>query len=286
MGIALMKGLEMRILTISRQVGSLGDVIAALAARRLEMKLIGPEQIKERANTCDAEYSDACSLYESERGPGFFERLFFETPAYTSLFESLTYEFAAEGDVVIIGRGSQFVLQNIPGVVKVRVVADTPIRVSRIKERFGISHDEAVNYVKKYDNSKRTLLQSVFEQDPTDLALFDMILNTSHFTADGATGVVCEAVNSVDREHQSEDLKQRLNAMAIAKTVETVIKKRLSTGVAWQIRASGDPGVEITLEGRVRDRRNKEKAERIASEHSQVSSVINNIKVTDLSFGF
>lgn len=276
----------MRILTISRQVGSLGDVIAALAARRLEMKLIGPEQIQERANACDTEYSDACSLYESEMGPGFFERLFFETPSYTSLFESLTHEFASQGDVIIVGRGSQIVLKDVPGVVRVRVVADLPIRVSRIEERFGINHDEAVAYVKKHDNSKRSLLQSVYEQDPTEWSLFDIILNTTHFGPDGATNVVCEAVNSVDREKQPEDLKERLSAMAVAKTVETIIKKRLTAGVAWNIIAKGEPGVQIILDGRVRDRRNKERAEKIALEHSQVNSVINNIKVTDLSFGF
>lgn len=276
----------MRILTISRQVGSLGDVVAALAARRLGMELIGPEQIKERANACDSEYSDACSLYETEMGPGFFERLFFDTPAYTSLFESLTYEFAAKGNVVIIGRGSQLVLHEIPGVIKVRMIAPLQLRVSRIQERFGISREEAANYVRKHDNSKRSLMQSVFDKDPTDLSLFDMTLNTANFGADTATNVVCESVNSFDKVAQPEDIKERLSAMAVAKTVETVIKKRLSAGVAWHVKATGDPGVKITLEGRIRDRRNKEQAEKIAKEHSQVSSVENNIKVTELSFGF
>ena len=95
----------MHIVTVSRQLGSLGDVIATVMAREMGYKLIGPDQVHERAHSCDPEFKDACTLYETEKGPGFWDRFFFDTPSYTALFKSLTYEFASQGNVVIIGTG-------------------------------------------------------------------------------------------------------------------------------------------------------------------------------------
>jgi cytidylate kinase len=276
----------MNIITVSRQVGSLGDVIAAIVARKTGLKLIGRDQVHERANECDPEYSDACSVYELEKGPGFFERIFFDTPSYTSLFESLTYEFASEGNVVMVGRGSQLVLRDIPGVTRVRVVASVRIRIERIKDRFGISADEASEFVRKHDAERRALMRSIFQRDPSDWSLFDIVLNTDHYTADAASDVVCEAYARIDKAPEPTDLKAKLAAMAIGKRLETVIKKRMTPRVAYQVQVVGEPGGVMIISGRIGERAHKEKIEAIAKEYPGVTSVINELKVTQLTFSY
>jgi cytidylate kinase len=129
----------MPIITVSRQEGSYGDVIAAILARNMGLELITREKVHEVAQSCDPEYSEACVDYESEHGPGFFERIFFDKTSYTSLFQALTYEQASKGNVIILGRGAQMVLQKIPSVFKLRVVAPTRLRVERVKARYGFS---------------------------------------------------------------------------------------------------------------------------------------------------
>ncbi len=276
----------MNIVTVSRQIGSLGDVIAAIIARKIGLKLIGPDQVQERANACDPEYSDACSVYESEKGPGFFERMFFDTPSYTSLFESLTYEFASEGNVVIVGRGSQLVLRDIPGVTRVRVVASERVRIERIKVRFGIPPDEAAEFVRRHDADRRALMRSLFHRDPGDLSLFDIVLNTDHYTADAASDVACEAVRRIDRAPEPADLKEKLAAMALAKRLETVVKKRMTLRVAYEVQVVGDPGGAMIISGRIGEKKNKERIGEIAREYPGVTSVINDLKVTQLTFSY
>jgi cytidylate kinase len=280
------RGHVMNIVTISRQVGSLGDVIAAIVARKMGFKLIGQDQILERANTCDSEYRDACSLYESERGPGFFERIFFDSPSYTSLFQALTYEFASQRNVVLIGRGAQLMLREVPGVFGLRVAAPVQLRVERIGERFGISAADAAEYVRKHDRERKVLLQSIFDKDLMDWSLYDMVLNTAHYASEGASDVVCRAIEKMEKVPQPEDLQEKLLAMGMAKRLETTIKKRLTPAVAFHVVVDGEPGGKVTLSGRIRDKKNKEKAGQIAEGFPEVTSVDNNLKVTELSFSF
>ncbi|MDQ7785261.1 MAG: cytidylate kinase family protein [Desulfomonilaceae bacterium] len=276
----------MHVVTVSRQLGSLGDVIAAIVARSMGYKLIGPDQVRERANVCDPEYKDACSVYESEKGPGFWERFFFDTPSFTALFKSLTYEFASQGHVVIVGRGSQLVLRDVPGVFSVRIVAPKHIRVDRIAERYGVSKEAASDIVRKHDRERRAMMQSIFDHDDRDWALYDVVLNTTHYAADAGAEVVIKAAQNMTVEPEPEDLLAKLAAMATAKRLETVIKKRLTPGVAWQVEVTGEAGGRMILSGRVGDKRYKDKAGDIAKEFPDVSSVENELKVTELSFGY
>ena len=275
----------MNIVIISGQLGSLSDVVAAIVARKKGYRLIGPEQIHERANVCDVEYADACTMYETETGPGLIGRIFFDSPSYNSLFQSLTYEFASEGNVVIMGRGAQFILRDIPGVFRLRVVAPTRLRVQRIKERYGIASEEASKLVRKHDRQRLSLLQSVFDHDIEDWSLFDMILNTSHFSADGAAETVCNAHDSMERAPQPENIKEKLAAMALAKRIETVIRKRLGSSVAHGVEVTGEPGGLMIISGDVREKANKSNAEKIAKEFAGVTSVKNELKSTQLTFG-
>ena len=275
----------MHVVTVSRQLGSLGDVIAALVAREKGYKLIGPDQIHERANTCDPEYRDVCQVYDSEKGPGFWERIFFDTPSYTALFESLTYEFASQGDVVIMGRGAQLILRGIPGVFNVRTVARTATRVERVAERFGVTREQASESVRKHDRERHALMQSVFEHDERDWALYDIVINTTRYTAEGAARIVVEAADALMEAPAPLDVKAKLAAMAVAKRLETVIKKRLTPSVAYQLSVTGEPGGKMVLSGRVSEKRHKDKAAAIAKDFPEVTSVENSIRVTQLFFG-
>jgi len=275
----------MQIVTISTQVGSYGEVIAALVAKTLGLELISREKVHELAQTCDSDYRDACALYETEHGPGFLRRIFFDKPSHTSLFESLAYEQAARGNVVIVGRGAQIVLRDFPGVLKVRVVAPTELRVQRIMERYGMSQPDAADYVRKHDHERRNLMRSVFDVDATDWGLYDLILNTARFDSGSGTHIVVCAAEKLPKPADEEAQKARLSAMALAKRVETVIKKKLTSTVAHNVTAAADADGALTLSGRVRDHRDREMAEQIAREYPGVASVTSELKVTELSFG-
>ncbi len=275
----------MRIVTISRLVGSYADVIAATIARRLDLELVGRDQVHELAQNCDPEYSRACDLYETEHGPGFFERIFFDRPSYTSLFEALTFEKASTGNVVLVGRGSQVVLRGIPGIFKCRVVAPFSLRVERIMERYNFTKNEAQDFVVKYDHDRENLIRSIFRSDPNEWSLYDIIINTEHYGSSQASDVIIEAIEKMDRVQDEAALCQNLANISVAKKIEALIRRKLSSSIARNVEIKFETGGLVTISGRISERRDREKAEKLVNEYPGVTSVKNDLKVTELTFG-
>jgi cytidylate kinase len=275
----------MNIITVSRLVGSFGDEIAAKVAEKMGLEFVGRTGLHELAMSCDPEYSEACTLYETEHGPGFFERLFFDRPSHKSLFEALTFEQASRGNVVMVGRGAQIVLHDLPGVFSAGVIASPKVRVQRIAKKLAISGEEAVYYVDKYDRDRIKLIKTIFEKDPTDLLLYNLVINTDHYSADAAADVVVHAVRSTDVKTDGKELVDKLKSMALAKRIEALVRKKLTSAVARNVEIGAGPGGIVRIFGHLREKADKARVEKIVAEYPGVTKVENDLKVTDLTFG-
>ncbi len=272
----------MAIVTISRQVGSFGDEIAEMVARRLHHRLIEREQFQQLAGERDPEFKAAFSSAAARLDPRFYERLFFENPGYTCLFESLIYELASLGDVVIVGRGAQVVLRDTPGVFKARIVAPLEIRVKRVMADKGVSLEEASGFVSRYDHQRRAIIQSIYRQDLTDWYLYDMILNTAFFGPEAGAEILSEAVMRMEGPGERDTLREELSHMAFAKRVEAAIKKRFAISPFRQLDVCASRGGHITLSGYVPEPSEREEAEEIARGVDGVVTVLNELKITML----
>jgi cytidylate kinase len=274
----------MSIVSISMQIGSYGDEIAALVANKCNFQFVGQAQVHQLAQDCDVEFSKACTLYEAEMKPSFFETFFFNSAAYTALFESLNYELASRGNVVIIGRGAQIVLRDIEGVFKARVVAPKELRIKRVMDEKKVSMEEAASFVEKYDHQRQALIRSIFNKDLRDLRLYDVIINTVAYTPEGAADILCLAVEKHQKERDPEILKEDLKRRAFAKRVESVVKKKIWTSPYRNIDITTAAPGEVKLSGFVPDKKTKEHAAEVASTVPGVQKVINELRTTELSF--
>jgi len=274
----------MGVVAISRQVGSWGDEIASLVAGKLGYQFVGRNEIHTLAQSCDRDFKDSCTLFEAETQPSFFERIFFSNPAHTSLFESLTYELAARDNVVLVGRGVQIALADIPGVFRARVVAPREVRIKRVKDREGLTVDQAVDFVRDHDRNRRALIQLVYQRDLTDLSLYDLVLNTHHYSPDAGAEVIAAAFRARGEGRSEAGLPQRLKRMALAKRVESAIKKKVATTTYRSIEVSVDDQGRLELNGFVYDKDASVLAQKIAAEQPGVAQVRNKLRTTGLSW--
>ncbi|MFH1057295.1 MAG: cytidylate kinase family protein [Pseudomonadota bacterium] len=274
----------MAVVAISRKVGSYGEEIAAMAAAGLGYRLVGRDEVHRLAQACDADFKRACSMFEAEESAGgLWERLAFGDPAHAALFASLNYELASADNVVLVGRGAQIVLKDIPGVFKVRVVAPLALRVERLMALQGLTRDQAHEYVTRHDDQRRALIQSVFHADLSDWTLYDLMLNTSGMTKEAAAELIVQAVKLMPAPEDPAGLKRTLTDLAFAKRLESVIKRKIVTSGFHDIAVSADSGA-VVLAGLVADKRSKERAAEIARSYPGVTAVDNQLKYTDLSF--
>lgn len=274
----------MALITISRQIASYGDEIAALAAEKLNYQLMDREQIHELAEKCDPEFTDACALFESEIPRSFWEKHFFGSPAYTSLFEALNYEMADQGDAVILGRGSQLVLREVPGILKLRIVAPTEVRVKRIMKQEDLSTDEAWDYVEHYGHLRRNLVQSVFRQDIANWAHYDLVINTADIKVETAAEVIRLAVETMEPVPDEAALKESLARRAMAKHIESAIRKKVTGMMYREIEVDSPSPGRIVIKGLVQNSSDIREVERIAAGLEGVTDVDNQVKLLPSGF--
>lgn len=273
-------GGKMGAITISRQTGSCGDEIATLLAERLHFELINDEKIHQLAEKCDDDYRDACSAYEYETFRGFFERLFYDRPAYKSLFEALNYELAGEGNVVLLGRGAQIVLHDCAGVFHARVVAPQKKRVERVAEQRKWTQQEAWSFLQNQDHQRRNLVQSIYKADINDYELYDIVCNTAHYSAEAVADLLVRAFNKKNEQPEDPGVSMKLKDLAFAKRLESAIRKQVSSSPFMEgIEVTSDPAGKITLKGFVQGEVDWEKAATIAQHHEGVTEVDNKIRI-------
>ena len=99
-----------------------------------------------------------------------------------------------QGGAVILGRGGQVALRDMPDVLHVRVVAPLEIRIRRVQESEGLTADEARAQVSMSDQASAGYVKQYYNADPADPLLYDLVINTSKITPVVATDLVIQAM--------------------------------------------------------------------------------------------
>lgn len=92
---------------------------------------------------------------------------------------------AEEGDCVIIGRCSDFILQDEFETVDVFIHADWNARIARVMERNGLDRAGAIDRIRKTDKRRATYYQHYTDRKWGDVANYDIAVSTSAIGIDG-----------------------------------------------------------------------------------------------------
>jgi len=182
--------MQMSAITISRQLGSLGDEVAQAVAERLNYQVVSRELINEAAIRCGApemalaliDDLGLLSIHPSARA----RRAFLET------IDKVVKELAEEGRVVIVGRAGQMILRGQPDVLHAKVIAPSAVRAERIASQLGIPLDAARAQITASDKSRRYYLKRYYHVRWDDPELYDLIVNTSRLLPEKAADIICK----------------------------------------------------------------------------------------------
>ena len=199
---------QMRAVTISREYGSGGGEIAARLATHLGWQLIDHEIVELVASELGTSIEEAEA--HDERTEGILARIFnnlqYLEPSYLAgasqdafLKNEETYletvrrivrAAAAQGHVVIVGRGSQVLLAQQRDVLHVRIIAPFEKRVLYVMEREGLNQASAESRIKMKDHDRIKHLESAYHRKPADAQLYDIVLSTSFLDLDSAVEII------------------------------------------------------------------------------------------------
>jgi cytidylate kinase len=183
-----------RIVTIEREFGSGGGGIACELARRLGWKLWDQQltsEIAKRAQVpesavalCDERVDSRLYRLAKTFWRGSYERSMpmansqaFDTDRMMALVGEIMSTIAAEGNAVIVGRGSPFFLREREDTYRVFTYAPHDEKIRRLLE-MGKSREEAEDLVENVDKERIAYIKHYFNADWPVRALYHLMINT------------------------------------------------------------------------------------------------------------
>ena len=201
----------MPVISISRQFGAGGHTLAEKLAGRTGYRLANQELIRRIAELtgCSDEWVrliDRESDGHKKKGvSGFVGTLIIERMLAKETrddhalqlrpyLEKVMPEIAAQGRVIFVGRGSQFILPDTPKFVKILLVASITYRINFLMENYKLTPKEAEETVRDWDHNRRIFLSEFTSRDPDDPSHYDIVINTSLVRPDWALNLIAEVL--------------------------------------------------------------------------------------------
>lgn len=201
-----MGGDPLTILTVSRQMGSLGDEIAHTLAGRLGWELITRDVVLEKI------FAPVCSeneLYRLRESAKYFLNPRNETETYLDYLTDQLLVQTARQSAVLVGFGSQVLFCDYEDALHVRLMAPDSVRIERIRKQFNCQDTDAEKIMVTSDRKHKRFVSTVFAADLSDNSLYDLTLNTANLSVDEG----CAAITALVREKQA---RQKMASESLA----------------------------------------------------------------------
>ncbi len=198
---------RMRAVTISREYGSGGGEIASRLASRLGWRLVDHEIIVQVARDLDISEEEAEAYDERSQStvslilnsmrainPTMFvmtpEPIVSDSATYREALTRVVEAAASTGNVVIVGRGSQVLLNANRDVLHVRIVAPFEQRVAYVMKREALNQEEAQSRIQLKDHDRQRYLQIEYHHHPDEAQLYDLVINTGILELDSVVNLI------------------------------------------------------------------------------------------------
>ena len=170
----------MAIITISRQMGTGAYQIATEVAKKLKFAFVDSELI----NSCASKYGLTPEILQmvDEQPPSYNTSEDRKRAAALNTIELILLDFARKDNVVLYGRGSQFILKDCGNVLRLRIIADFEDRVGRFAEREWIDPDLACSMTRRSDHQREAFIHFYFNRPWNEPLGYDVIYNTSRLS--------------------------------------------------------------------------------------------------------
>ena len=235
----------MPVVTLSRQLGSHGEEIAAQVAQALDLRLIDAEMINQAAYRAGVPQMALAELeHEKKRGlanrvltalrampslspagepgmaspeqsgltiplPGLFSPMVPPISAslegYVHMVGLVIRGLAREGNVLIVGRGGQILLRRHPATLHVQIVAPLARRVQTVMAREGLEKRAAQNRVRASDRARFDYVRRYHDADWLDPTFYHLVINTGQVPVGTAADLIIAAQQAMYPKPNRED---------------------------------------------------------------------------------
>ncbi len=168
----------MAILTISRRYGSGGRDIGHAVADLLHFEYVDRKRILEDIGKAGQAWGDFAKQYD-EKQPSVYERYKWSFRGFVALNQAQILDYALQDNMVIMGRGGNFLLRGIPFAFRIHLKASMDDRIERLIKREGIDSGNARWLIEKVDKEMAGAVYLIYGSAWDDPKQYDRVFDTS-----------------------------------------------------------------------------------------------------------
>jgi cytidylate kinase len=202
----------MAVITISRQFGAGGITLGKMVADALGYTFADSDIIQRVAKEANVS-THWVESFEKEAGSKLSrfissmvskrwvdrvlgdERGYLDEQIYLDYLVLIIAQFADEGDVVILGRGSQYILNDHPDAFHILLVDDLENRIKFMMDHYEMPRKKAERMVENEEQRRTNLYKRVGKSDFESPLLYHLVLNMGKTDLETARDMVCNMVN-------------------------------------------------------------------------------------------
>ena len=241
------KGDSMAIITISRGSFSGGEDLAQCVAKKLGYHSVNGKILEETAREygiTEEKLSEAVG-----EAPGVLERLHSDRKRYLACLRAGLIREVKDDNAVYHGHAGHFLLNGVPHVIRVRIIADMESRIRALTEHSNLTREEAIQLIKRLDEKRLRWTRSLYHADWYHPSLYDVLVNFEHVTLPGACDVVCRTATMGEYKITPASRKN-LEDLALSSHLEALIANDRSISGGKNVMIKADGGV-VSIQGTV-----------------------------------
>jgi len=203
----------MAVITISRQFGAGGNTLGRMISSELGYTFADKDIIQRIAKEANVS-TRWVESFEKEAGSKVSrlissmiskrlvdrvlkdERGYLDEKIYLDYLVLIIAQVADEGDVVILGRGSQYILDDHPDAFHVLLIDEYENRVKFMMAHYNLSEKRASQVVNNEDKRRVNLYSRLGKHDYDSPSLYHVVLNMGRIDLKTALKVVCDMVQA------------------------------------------------------------------------------------------
>jgi len=185
-------------ITIAREPGSGGAPIAKAVADALGFKFIDEEIINDIARSTKKRKEIIQAIDEKSRTRiedlvhSLLNSEYLDDLKYVTELVKVILTYAHEGQVVILGRGANFITPFAQG-LHVNIRAPYKVRIQRAMEYEGLTEAQAKVVLGKTEKERQEFVKQYLRQDVTKGNSYDLTINTTYFNVQQARDIILQA---------------------------------------------------------------------------------------------
>lgn len=204
-------------ITISRESGTDGHLIAELLAKKLDIPFYDKDLItiaSRETRFAEKAFEEAENTATTTLGYALSNRsnrTLYGMPLNDQLFmvqSGIIRTIADKGPAVFVGRCADYVLSGYKPSIDIFLQASEEVRVNTVMVRDSLSRKEAKAKVAREDKARATYYNYYTDRKWSDLKNYDISLNVSNLTAEEAADLLATFVRQVvSKTHALDDTK-------------------------------------------------------------------------------